>query len=592
MMTYTLIYINTIFALVMPVILIAVILCYIYARFKNIKKILSTYEQTIDYQNKTLLEHVNILENQNKILHKYQMMTSKTINGLALIDSNLKIELINNSLLNIFGITEQNPNIIGKNVEVILNQETINIIKNCFCDAQNKTFEATINNNTFQIHIAPIIDEVDNTEHIITIFSNINKLKIAEKENLEQKNELQKQKESLINTNQILESYVWELEKLSLVAQQTDNSIFITDYQGNIIWVNQAFERHSGYQIDQYLKQFGNTIFKASASPDISNAFNKVITQKKSVQYSFKTKTSKGDTIWLSTTLTPTFDSYHNVKNVIAICSDITKIKLQEEMIENQNQEITNSIEYAKRIQDALKPMKIFTETLLDNYFIINLPRDIVSGDFYWVDYKDNKIIFAVGDCTGHGIPGAFMSILGMSILKNIINQATIIQSNYILDNLRLGIIKTLHQHGKEGETQDGIDLSLCILDSQNMTLDYCGAYGYGYLIKKEENNNQIIRLKNNRMPIGIHQRDNIPFINYTYQLQKDDQIFLLSDGFLDQFGGLENKKFYAKNWEKLLQDICNKNINQQKEEILQTFQSYKGENPQLDDILIFSVKI
>ncbi len=262
------------------------------------------------------------------------------------------------------------------------------------------------------------------------------------------------------------------------------------------------------------------------------------------------------------------------------------KIELQRDEIEEQKKEITDSIYYASRIQKALLPPNDFMGEILPDYFILNKPRDIVSGDYYWMNQRDNKIFITAADCTGHGVPGAFMSMLGVAFLNEIVNKESIQHANEILDELRDYIIKYLHQTGKEGESQDGMDMAMVMIDKDNGHIEFAGAYNPLYLVR----NNELQEIKANRMPIGIYKKQD-PFSNNIIDVQKGDVFYIFSDGYVDQFGGEKGKKFKAKRFKELLIEIHKNDMAEQKLLLDETMERWKKNYTQIDDILVVGVR-
>ena len=252
--------------------------------------------------------------------------------------------------------------------------------------------------------------------------------------------------------------------------------------------------------------------------------------------------------------------------------------------IESQNKEITSSIQYASRIQHALLPTSTELKKLLPSNFILSKPRDIVSGDYYWLAAKDDKIIIAVSDCTGHGVPGAFMSILGVSFLNEIVNKAVTVRANEILNQLTGQVIKSLHQTGKLDEARDGMEMAICILDYTKQKLQFSGAFRPLYLVR----DNELTEYKGDSMPIGIYEKEDQSFTNTEILFKKGDIIYLFTDGYVDQFGGNERKKFMIENFKKLLINIHNKPMQEQKIALEKNYEEWRGENDQVDDISDF----
>ncbi|PIP54346.1 MAG: hypothetical protein COX07_05845 [Bacteroidetes bacterium CG23_combo_of_CG06-09_8_20_14_all_32_9] len=268
----------------------------------------------------------------------------------------------------------------------------------------------------------------------------------------------------------------------------------------------------------------------------------------------------------------------------------------QKEIVELQKQEITDSIHYASRIQRAILPTDRYISSILKDYFILYKPKDIVSGDFYWATKVDTQhatsiqthLIVAVADCTGHGVPGAFMSMLGVSFLNEIVNEKGLTQSNKILNLLRNNIISALQQQGAYGTSKDGMDISLISIDTKNNIIQYSGAYNSLLLIR----NNELIEFKADKMPIAIYDimnsfnLQNIPY-------QTGDIVYLFSDGYVDQFGGPKSKKFMIKQFKSLLLSIFNLPMNEQHETLNKTIEDWKNQanEPQNDDICVIGLK-
>jgi serine phosphatase RsbU (regulator of sigma subunit) len=264
----------------------------------------------------------------------------------------------------------------------------------------------------------------------------------------------------------------------------------------------------------------------------------------------------------------------------------------QKNKIEIQQNKITESIRYAKRIQNAVFPDENFFSNLGCEHFIFFKPRDIVSGDFYWMSKDENgKIIIAVADATGHGVPGAFMSMLGIAFLNEIkdIISNTEHSPAYFLDKLRNKVKESLKQTGKNDEAKDGMDIAFCVVDMKNNVLQFSGAHNPLYFIKN--NSNQIDELKADRQPIGIHLKEK-PFTNQEIKIEKGDVFYLFSDGFNDQFGGEKGGKYKSKRFKSFLFSIRNENLENQKLLIENEFNKWKGDIEQIDDVLVMGIKI
>jgi len=259
----------------------------------------------------------------------------------------------------------------------------------------------------------------------------------------------------------------------------------------------------------------------------------------------------------------------------------------QKEEIEEAHEQITASIRYAKRIQTAVLPSQEIISALLPEHFILFRPRDIVSGDFYFVKQVKNYLYIAAADCTGHGVPGAFMSMLGITLLNEILNNAKYKNAAEILNELRVQIKNSLQQTGQLGEQQDGMDIAFCSINLENNVLSFAGAHNPCWVFRK----NHFFELPADRMPVGIFQKEK-PFTENTFQLEKNDVIYLFSDGFSSQFGGTDNEKYKIGRMKTFLSTVFEKNLSEQKVLLEQELDSWQKTQQQTDDILVIGVKI
>lgn len=263
---------------------------------------------------------------------------------------------------------------------------------------------------------------------------------------------------------------------------------------------------------------------------------------------------------------------------------EITK---QRDQIAKQKEHITDSIRYAQKIQQAVVPSEERKDELLQDHFLLWRPRDIVSGDFWWMTEKDNKVILAAADCTGHGVPGAFMSMLGVSFLNEIVNKLDEVHPHLILNQLRANVKSTLKQTGKEGEAKDGMDIALVIFDRDAMKMEYAGAYNPLFLYR----NGELIETKADKNPIGIYIREKDSFTLHDIDLEKGDTIYIFSDGFVDQFGGPKKDKYKTKRFKQLLLDIQEKPMKEQGEILDKEIDDWRGDVEQIDDVIIIGVR-
>ncbi|MCE3280556.1 MAG: protein serine/threonine phosphatase [Bacteroidetes bacterium] len=265
-----------------------------------------------------------------------------------------------------------------------------------------------------------------------------------------------------------------------------------------------------------------------------------------------------------------------------------TLIELQKAIVEEKNKDITDSIHYAQRIQKAILPSREHLQRMLPSSFILFKPKDIVSGDFYWIEQWGDKTIVAVIDCTGHGVPGAFMTFVAYSLLNEAVLEHGIDNPAAILNEMRRNLNKMLRQKNDSEALKDGMDISIYAIDFKKMELEYAGAYNPLWYIRK----NVLTEIKADKQPIGVFLDDPKPFTNHILKLEKGDSLYLFTDGYADQFGGDKGKKFKYKSLQELLISIHEKTGEEQKHELDNTFESWKGNLQQLDDVCIFGARV
>jgi len=256
--------------------------------------------------------------------------------------------------------------------------------------------------------------------------------------------------------------------------------------------------------------------------------------------------------------------------------------------IERQKMNITDSLQYATRIQNALMPSPEGLDRILPSYFVLNKPKDIVSGDFYWVSKQGDRLILAVADCTGHGVPGAFMSILGITFLNEIVGKMDPPRAASILDELRELVITALGQTGKRDEAREGMEMAVCVVDFQRHLVQFSGAFRPMYLFSGGE----LTVIKGDRMPVGIYEEEMTPFSNQEIPFREKDIIYLFTDGYVDQIGGLDRKTFKTVRFKKLLEEIRLRPMKEQQSILREEIEIWRAGREQIDDILILGVEL
>ncbi|MEN8157880.1 MAG: SpoIIE family protein phosphatase [Bacteroidota bacterium] len=263
-------------------------------------------------------------------------------------------------------------------------------------------------------------------------------------------------------------------------------------------------------------------------------------------------------------------------------------IQQQKDLIVEQKRSMTDGILYARKIQDAVLPAKEVMNFLLPKHFVFYRPQQIVSGDFFWVDKKNATILLALGDCTGHGVPGAFMSMLGTSLLNEISNKYANRPTNELMDELRDQLITSLGQTGGSGETKDGMDMGLVAINTRTRKIQFTGAHHNLYIFRK----GVLEEVKGDRMPVGIHTKASTLFTTHNMKLNRGDSIYLLSDGFPDQFGGEKGKKYGYPRLKSFLGELQEMIMFDQLTAVSDEFDRWKGDEAQIDDVLMIGVKL
>ena len=274
------------------------------------------------------------------------------------------------------------------------------------------------------------------------------------------------------------------------------------------------------------------------------------------------------------------------------ILSANEELKQLNEITSGQRDEILSSINYAQRIQSALLPPETYITELLNENFILYKPKEIVSGDFYWIKQVKHFILLVAADCTGHGVPGAFMSMLGISHLNEIVQSRGITKANEVLNELRKQVKQSLRQSWQRHESRDGIDMALCVIDTKKNILQFSGANNPLYVISTINGKPELREIKADTMPVGVHFSKMKTFTNHEIKLEIGDTFYIFSDGYVDQKGGKENKRFSSTRFKNLLLDIHDQAMYEQKEVLEKALMEWMGDHPQRDDILVIGARV
>jgi serine phosphatase RsbU (regulator of sigma subunit) len=291
---------------------------------------------------------------------------------------------------------------------------------------------------------------------------------------------------------------------------------------------------------------------------------------------------------------------------ILAVYSRMRYIRRTNEKINKQKELITDSITYAQRIQSAILPSDEVMAELLPDHFVLYRPKDIVSGDFYWIKEVQDHLIIVGADCTGHGVPGAFMSMLGITMFNDLIGDRCFDAPGAILDRLRENVKEMLVQQGNTDEQKDGMDLAIAVYNKTTREIHFSGANNPLYIIRKKSQPEQkdlepfasldngdyrLFELKGDKQPIGTHWEET-PFRTTSVKLRDEDSFYMFSDGYIDQYGGENRKKFKSMNFKKLLLSVQKESMEKQRQTLEETFDQWKGPHEQIDDIIVLGVRI
>ncbi len=417
--------------------------------------------------------------------------------------------------------------------------------------------------------LTPIYNKKGKLKNIIGVYTDITDRKTFEDE-LQEKNK--------------------ELEKLSMVAERMNEAVIITDEFGVIEYYNFGMVRNSGYTSDEFgmIIKEAHTIQNLSSNKNIEEIVQNFHVSSKTIFYDSFHNKKDGGVMWTTASLTPVYQD-GILRHIVVVYTDITERKQIATRLMQTNKDLTDSIVYAKQIQRAVLPDIGIMQSYFRSSFVLYKPRDIVSGDFYWFSHIRGVLIFAAADCTGHGVPGAFMSMIGNEFLHQIVNNSNIDAPHQALEKLDKMIIRALHQ-SEEGvaSTKDGMDIALCAVHLDSMMCQFAGAFNPLYIVR----NGELLIYEPTKESIGGSSDHEKGFFSHEFQLEHGDSLYVFSDGYTDQFGGPKNKKFTRKRFKQLLLEVNHLSMDEQHERLNDTLKSWQGDQKQVDDILVIGVKI
>jgi PAS domain S-box-containing protein len=552
------------------------------------------------------------------------LVAKKTHNAVIITDPKGSIEWVNDGFQQISGYT----------LEEVKGQKPGDFLQGPATDPETpKTIRQHLDNQApftveilnytkqhrqywLELNITPVFNQQGQLTHYIAIELDITQRKQQEQQIEDQLRELQEKNEELRTTeeelrqnaeeltqlNNMLEQQKAELQqsqeqlrKLSLVAEHTDNAVIITDNQGLIEWVNQGFTDLTGYNLEEIQGQKpGHFLQGEETDAATVKRLRDKLKRDEPIEEEILNYTKNGVPYWLNLRISPVTDDAGNVVNYIAVEMDITERRAREEALRDKTQALTDSLNYGRRIQQAVMPDTSRLKKAFNDLMLINTPKDIVSGDFYWFMREGDESLLCVADCTGHGVPGAFMSMLGNSLLNHIVRVEWVHEPFAVLEELDQQLRENLNQDEDQPSNtglQDGMDLAFVRYNHQTGLLSYAGAMRPLFVTQ----NGTLQEYKATKRAIGQDNQlgeDQPEFEQHDLQLQTGDRFYLFSDGITDQFGGEQGRKLGKGKVRELLESSLNESMNHQRSQLQRRLDEWRGSLEQTDDILIVGAEV
>ena len=382
-----------------------------------------------------------------------------------------------------------------------------------------------------------------------------------------------------------------ELETtFELLVQNAEDFIYQCDASGNFIFLNKQALFKIGYDKDELIGvNFSNVIEEKNKMEVISHYYKHYKSLQDSSYFEFPIVTKRGLKIWLGQHVTTLYEpgSKDRIKGFLAVARDITEKRKQEKIIEEQQNDITSSIHYAKRIQINLLPNTEKFDSYFKESFLLFKPKDIVSGDFYWMEKVNEYTVLAVADCTGHGVPGSFMTLLGINLLNSIVLENQLTEPGKILDELDKKLVHVLPRGKGDAKVNDGMEITICVFNHDTNEMKYACA-GSRFMIC---NGDFFEIFKGDSKHIGDYRNQNARYSEFNIVLRENDTIYLLTDGLQDQFGGLRNKKFNFKRIREIIKEINDLPLKDQKLKLETNFSDWMDTYDQTDDVTIIGIR-
>jgi PAS domain S-box-containing protein len=376
-----------------------------------------------------------------------------------------------------------------------------------------------------------------------------------------------------------------------LLVENVEDLIYTLDLIGNFVFVNQAFIAKMGYSKEDVVGTHSLNLVLDRYSNEVAEFYKEHFNQRKATSYKeFPIRKKNGEVMWVGQHVNTMYapGSKVFINGFIALARDITDVRQQQQVITSQRDNITSSINYARKIQVNLLPHDREFSANFQDYFLMYRPKDIVSGDFYWMQKIDGRQVLALADCTGHGVPGAFMTLFGINMLNSIVLEARLTEPGMILNELDKRLAEYFHKETLKEKISDGMEITICVIDDKQEEISYACA-GSRFLIHSEGG---FTMFKGNNEHIGDHKGANFKgyYSQYT-RLTSSDTLYLFTDGFQNQVGGINHKNYSFRRFHELLESNANLSLSEQRKMIESEFDTWKGKETQTDDVSVISVK-
>jgi PAS domain S-box-containing protein len=418
-----------------------------------------------------------------------------------------------------------------------------------------------------------------NFQEIIKYIDRSNQTELAIQEYIQQKTNHELNENDIAILNKLLK-HLHDFHPKPIIAE--------TDLQGNIIYVNDEFLNITKYSRDEIIGENIRILRSGHVPTGVYQNLWSTISLGKAWIGELKNRTKDYENYWVSIFIAPIFNSDNQIVNYWSVAFDITERVKQKEAIEQKQNDIMESLRYAKRIQRTILPDKKAMDEVFDSYFVNFKPKDVVSGDFYWFNQVVDKAFVAVVDCTGHGVPGAFMSLIGYNLLNQIVIQKGIHEPGQILTELHNQVRATLKQDAADSKSRDGMDVCLVAVCKYVNKFEYAGANRPLLILKGDE----IIEIKPTKYAIGGEQMDEErTYQNHEFKYEPGDTIYMFSDGFVDQFGGPEFKKFSTKRLKEIILANRHESLSTQRALFNIVWKDWKGDDEQTDDATMIAIR-